>query len=224
MVNPSSYHAVVTGDIVRSTRLSKEAFQAVQDAIVRAGEELARHFPGRLPYPVELFRGDSWQMFLPDPGDALRLGLFVRAFVRAEAGRVDTRIAIGVGSVDKMPERSVGDGRGDAFRISGELADVKGGSRMRFAIIHEPAAWWQERSISAVLTVLDGMVSRWTSAQGTAVCGALLGRKQEQIAEQWPRRPITQQSAGQHLARAGWDGVREAVEYYEDVMNARAAR
>jgi hypothetical protein len=166
---------------------------------------------------------------VPDPADALRMALFVRAFIRAEADRVDTRFAIGVGAVDKMPEQSVGDGRGDAFRLSGERIENKRGPRMQFAMEHDATrertdGWWEDRSLSTLLAVMDVVVARWTSAQATAVRGALLDWKQEQIAETWPHGPITQQSAWQHLDRAGWVGVHAALDYYEDVMKRWSPR
>jgi hypothetical protein len=89
---------------------------------------------------------------------------------------------------------------------------------MRFATpLHSNIAT-DEYAIPAILTVLDVIVSRWTSAQATAVAGALMRMNQQQIATSWPHKSITQQSAAQHLARAGWDGVEAALEYYEEVM------
>jgi hypothetical protein len=217
----SSYHATITGDVVQSERLSAPRFKSVQEIIKRGGVELQRWFPDRIPLPLEMFRGDSWQLLVTDPGDALRIALYLRAYVRAEAGAggVDTRLSIGVGTVDLLPEQSVREGRGEAFRVSGELLDKKSGRRMRFALSKSlPGAEWRERSIDVLLSVLDVVAIRWTSAQARALCGALLNWKQERIAQNWPGEPITQQAAGQHLARAGWDGVREAVEYYEEVM------
>jgi len=226
MPSPQPYHAAVTGDIVQSTRLAREQFREVQDAITNAGAELARHFPQRMPLPVELSRGDSWQIFVLDPADSLRMALYMRAFIRAQTG-VDTRISIGVGSVDKMPEKSVGDGRGEAFRLSGDMAEKKRAPRMRFAMEPDDTpedGGGMSRAISTILTVLDVVVARWTSAQATAVRGALLGWKQEEIAEKWPAKPITQQSAWQHLDRAGWDGVETAIDYYESVMKKWSPR
>jgi hypothetical protein len=212
------YCAVLTGDIVRSGRLSPQKFKTVQEILQRGSQELSLRFPNRMPLPIEVFRGDSWQLLVTDPGAALRIGLYFRGFLRAEAG-ADTRLSIGVGAVDSMPLRSVGESRGDAFRISGELLDKRSPSRMRFGISSQhPVDWWEERSIAVLLAVLDVFVTRWTSAQARAVCGALLDWTQEQIAERWVGEAITQQAAGQHLARAGWDGVHEAVGYYEEVM------
>ncbi len=215
----SPYRAVLTGDVVQSTRLSSEKFKDVQEILRRASDDVAQFFPGRAPFPTEVFRGDSWQLLVTDPTDALRIALFVRAYLRADTKRVDTRISIGVGTVDTQPTHGVGEGRGEAFRLSGELLAKRTPSRMRFAMTKaHPDSWWQERSVATILAVLDLVVLRWTSAQALAIRGALVGWKQERIAESWPGGAITQQAAAQHLARAGWDGVREAVAYYEEIM------
>lgn len=243
------YYAVVTGDIVKSSRLPRARFREVQDVIRSGGVELQKQFPLGTAFQIQLFRGDSWQLLVPDPGHALRLALYLRAYVRAESHGVDTRFAIGVGPVDNLPEGNVSDGRGEAFRISGELADDKRSSRMKFGLFRQDRSssasdysrvlledepdrnmsfgittdhldgWWEEYSVSTLLTVLDVTASRWTPAQATALCGAIRGWKQEQIAQNWPDTPITQQSASQHLTRAGWDAVRASLEYYEHIMS-----
>jgi len=212
------YQAVITGDVVRSGRLSNQKFRNVQEIIKRGGDELSQRFPQSMPLPIQMFRGDSWQFVVMKPVDALRIALFFRAYLRAEA-TIDTRLSIGVGTIDSPSQQSVGEGRGEAFVLSGAWLDKKTPSRMRFAMSNQtPDTWWPARSIAAVLSVLDVVVARWTSAQARAVCGALLEWKQERIAENWPGEPITQQAAGQHLARAGWEGAREALSYYEEVM------
>lgn len=216
--SPNRCSAVITGDIVRSGRLTSQRFKAVQESLHRGSRTLEERFPRDASFPIDVFRGDSWQMLVPDPRDALRVGLFLRAFLRAEGG-VDTRLAIGVGTTDGVVRERVGESRGDAFRVSGELLDKKSPSRMRFRIAGTES-WWGEHAIAVVLAVLDVVAARWTSAQGRAICGALFDWKQEQIAERWPGEAITQQAAGQHLARAGWDGVREAVGYYESTMGS----
>lgn len=226
---PRDYRAVITGDIVRSEQLSGARFAGAQESIRRGGAQIRELFPDVVPLPLELFRGDSWQLLVTEPVHALRVAFFLRAFLRAEAD-VDTRFAIGVGPVDAVPKESVGQGRGEAFRLSGSMLDWKVATSMRFAVAgHAPEnvedllAMGDEtidarlvRAISVTLFVLDIVVRNWTRAQGRAVCGALLGWTQERIAESWPGESITQQAVAQHLARAGWDGTREALAFYED--------
>ena len=215
--------AVITGDIVRSGQLSRAQFERVQKSIRGGSAEIRQHYPDQVPLPLELFRGDSWQLLVADPAHAFRIALYLRAYLRAEAD-VDTRFAIGVGPVDAMPTTSVASGRGEAFRLSGQLLDQKSSTRMRFAMAEGDSETERgERSIDVIMLILDIIVRDWTSAQARAVCGALLDRTQEKIAETWPGEPITQQAAGQHLARAGWDGVHEALVFYENIMRRGSA-
>ncbi len=222
MSSPSDkYYAVVTGDIVGSTRLSPATFKRVLAVIDRGGADLQKQFARSVHLPISVFRGDSWQLLVVDPGDALRVALYFRACLRAESdsGGIDTRFSIGVGPIDTLPERSVAEGRGEAFVLSGQLMDKKISSRMRFALARTtPDDWWEERSIAVILSIMDTVATRWTSAQARAVCSALIGWTQERIAKGWSDGPITQQAVAQHLARAGWDGISEAIEYYERVM------
>jgi hypothetical protein len=226
---PGKNPAVITGVIVRSKRLSSAEFKSAQESLRCGGEEIRRHYADQVPLPLEVFRGDSWQILVVDPARALRIALYLRAFLRAEAD-VDTRFAIAIGPIDAMPKESVGTGRGEAFRLSGAMLDWKMATHMRFAVAgeipvsaenslevgEETAGERLARAISAMLLILDIVVKNWTRAQGRAVCGALLEWKQERIAERWPGEPITQQGVAQHLARAGWDGIREALDFYED--------
>jgi hypothetical protein len=224
-------HAVITGDIVRSGRLSSEGFGRVQEFLLHAGEEIRQRFSDQVPLPLDVFRGDSWQLLVTTPRPALRIALHMRAFLRAEAD-VDTRFAIGIGPIDAVPAKSVATGRGEAFRLSGAMLDWKVATNMRFAVAghapdnahdlisslgEESADERDARAISLALLILDIIARNWTRAQARAVCGALLEGTQEKIAESWPGEPITQQAVHQHLARAGWDGVRETLLFYEDI-------
>jgi hypothetical protein len=212
------YYAVITGDIVHSRKLPPDQLRSVQQAIKAAGDELYERHPGKVVLRIQLFRGDGWQLLLHEPADALRFALFIRARVRSASPVADSRFAIGVGTVDDIPEANVGIASGEAFTLSGQLLDSKEASLMRFTTWEHPNTRGDEHAIPTILSVLDVIVSRWTSAQATAVAGALLRRNQQQIAMNWPHTHITQQSAAQHLSRAGWSAVNAALEYYEDVM------
>jgi hypothetical protein len=226
---PRTHRAVITGAFVRSKQLTSEEFENAQAAIRQGGARMRELFAAEVPLPLEVFRGDSWQILVTDPARALRIALYLRAFLCAEAG-VDTRFAIGVGPVDAIPKNSVGQGRGEAFRLSGAMLDWKVATHMRFSVAglvaenaRDPIHIGEEtvdeilvRAISATLLILDLIARNWTRAQGRAVCGALLEWTQEKIAESWPGESITQQAVAQHLSRAGWDGVRETVALYED--------
>ena len=86
--------AVLTGDIVNSTRLGLAKDKKLTHALLEI-------FEGD---KMEFYRGDSFQAYVKDPRHALRLALLSRtAAIRLfkDEGRViaDIRISIGIGKV-----------------------------------------------------------------------------------------------------------------------------
>ena len=207
--------AVLTGDIVRSSKLSGKDRPRLHSAISTAADDLRRHFNAAIPYDIDVFRGDSWQLLVSDPRQALRVALYFRARLRSQFddAKVDTRIAIGIGGVDFLPESGVSTGDGDAFRRSGWAFEELGrSSRMAFSAAENA------RCIDVVVRLVDHPATYWTARQAYAVSQALFGHTQEEIAESWVDRPITQQAVAQHLARAGWHAVDTAVSFFEEFI------
>ena len=113
--------AVLTGDIIKSSKLTGERRQKTLTAIEQLAEESAKlHQDLKLTGP-EIFRGDSWQLLLSPPHHALRVACFIRAGLRSR-GLADTRIGIGLGGVE-MHDGRLGQSDGVAFRLSGRALD-----------------------------------------------------------------------------------------------------
>src|SRR3982750_360612 len=98
--------AVLTGDIVNSTKLTsvneKRILKQLK-SILLAGKH-------------EFYRGDSFQVYIKDASQALRIALLCRMAAMAippdENGtRSDVRISIGIGSV-KMPVKTLSAAKG----------------------------------------------------------------------------------------------------------------
>lgn len=209
--------AVLTGDIVGSTKLSGDQRRRLHDVLAEVSEELRQRFGTAIPYELDVFRGDSWQIMVTEPRLALRVALRFRARLRSrfEDVKVDTRVGIGVGGVDFLPEKGVSTGDGDAFRRSGwAFEELTRGERMAFA-----GRGPHSRCLDVCVRLIDYPAAHWTARQAYAVAEALLGHTQEEIAEGWMDRPITQQAVAQHLARAGWHAVDTAVGYFEETID-----
>jgi hypothetical protein len=212
-------YAVLTGDVVGSSRLSAPERRKLHTAMSQASTALLKAFKGAVPAPVEIFRGDGWQMLVTDPVQALRIALFYRATLRAgsPSRRLDTRLAIAVGRVDFVPADRVAEGDGAAYRLSGTaLESMARRGRMRFVYPAHPA----EKPLALVVHLVDGLVSRWSDRQALAVTGALRGWSQETIAAKSWDEPITQQAVAQHLDRAGWSYVEAALDYFEETLGS----
>lgn len=214
--------AVLTGDIAGSRRLSRRVRTELPAALRGIASTARERFAKAVCHPIDVFRGDSWQLLVREPSRSLRIALFMRANLRAafEETRVDTRVAIGVGTVDFVPETDISGGDGEAFRLSGRALDEMGrGFRMAVALSPGfPKS--TNRLLDAVAKLIDVQAASWTQRQAFAVGKALLGLTQEEIGEAWMEHPISQQTVAQHLASAGWNAIDYALSVTEPILES----
>lgn len=207
--------AVLTGDVVRSTRLGGGS-RALAGRLERAGT-LAGELASGTATPVDVFRGDAWQMAVRPPADAVAVAIRFRLALRWLCGEsdVDTRVAIGIGDVERLPRRRVSRGNGAAFQRSGRGLDTLARGRRMTIRLDDPEL---EATLDAILGLIDTLVSGWSEAQAYAVDFALLGWTQTQIARAWEPEPITQQSVNRHLQRAGWPAIARALDRCRELL------
>lgn len=217
----TSFFAVLTGDVVGSRRLEADQRQRLLAVLARAGEELQEAFPQSIPYLPDIFRGDSWQFVSTEPACSLRHGLFFRARVKAgmQSSRVDTRISLGIGTIDFLPPDAPAAGAGQAFNLSGEGLD--GMDRHFYFTLRFPPQFESGQAVvlEAVGRLIDRLAQDWTDRQALAVSGALLDLTQARIAEVVFRGELTQQAVAQHLASAGWPAIQSGLEAFEMMIS-----
>ncbi len=218
MAGSTQIYAVLTGDLVKSSRLSPETSYAAMARIRELGREFEGVHAGATIGEVDTFRHDSWQWLLAEPILALRAAVFMRAGVRSLSQgtmKLDTRIAIGIGPTETISKRRISDSRGPVFTLSGQTLDAMKDGRLAYAGGNSDgiAGWLSD----VVVPLLDCIVTDWTAAQARAVYGALLALTQEQTARRWPvvkatgKRP-TRQAVAKALAGAHWTAVKSVLE------------
>ena len=212
--------AVLTGDIVSSTSLSKEARSRLPDVLRQVGDDVREHFAAAGPSAIDVFRGDSWQLVLAQPAAALRITLYFHSRLHSMSTDepLTSRTAIGIGNVDFIPPDSVSEGDGTAFRLSGKALEEMDRNRRLAIAVDDANASCECVALPIILTLIDALTKRWTAKQARAVSGALRDMRQEQIAAEWHPAPITQQAIAQHLESAGWNAVDEAVAQFEQII------
>jgi hypothetical protein len=179
----------------------------------KAWAQTTEAFPGAIPFKIDVFRGDGWQLLMSDRQRCLRIGLFFRACLRAMlAGEheLDTRMAIALGSVDFVRER-VSQGDGEAYRLSGHGLEAMPRKQRLILILSEDN---QPVELTVIVRLLDAIVQGWTSRQALAIQGGLQGWASQKIAKKWPNM-ISQQAITKHLAGAQWPAVEAALLYVE---------
>ena len=239
--------AVITGDFTGFSGLALVVRMKAPGIVRNAGQSMVRAFGPVMPSDIDVFRGDGWQALLSDPVLALRAALFFRAFIisRIDHPGIDTRMAIGIGSVDYVPPGNVAAGDGPAYRASGKRLESmttprRGLIRCAFA----PCAMSEgitdftpgaaaggpgqatipdEEMVDALVRLAGAAGGLWRARRAMAVEGALKGWRQTEIAANWPESaggPISRQAVGRHLERAGWHGIAHAVDVFEKKMAA----
>lgn len=196
---------VLTGDLVASRKAGRPEVDAAMQALSDAAADFGRDHGHDLRFTR--FRGDGWQVLVPDANLALEATLFLAARLRATGGQIDTRISIGIGPVDTPGSRDLSDASGPAFFTSGDHLE-KIGRRQRLHIAGVDVGPWHV----AVIDLLDHILAGWSAPQAEAVALALRSDAptQDDIAAELG---ITRQAVQSRLAGAGFsflDSAREA--------------
>ncbi len=204
-----SIYAVLTADIVNSTGLGS----GVEETVLQVLQQVLS------PYLTEFYRGDSFQAFLEDPVVSLRVALLCRALTisvtAAEEGPAvsDVRISIGLGPV-KLPVRTPGMGRGEAFLLSGRGLDGIQKTERRLAIISGQAI--ADIGLEVMADHLDAIYQQMTPKQAAAIGWLLQGVTQQEVAVHLNKSRST---VSQLAAAGGWGEIEKILEQFEKLIN-----
>jgi hypothetical protein len=216
------YAAVLSGDLIGSASMSSHEGRPVAEILKAAVEEAVGAFPSVRLSPLDVFRGDSWQLMVEPANEALRVSLFIRAHLRGHGPtRIpywDTRIAIGLGSVDHVVSDQISESQGEAFVVSGRGLDGLADERNRTMVLC-PANRDVRPAEAAVISLLDALVRGWSDKQALAVAGRLRGWTQEAIAESFTP-PVKQHTAGAHLLKANWEAIEDALFWFSETFQS----
>jgi len=212
-------YAVITGDIVGSSKLAPLPREELY-GLMRQGASVMRSWLRQaMPLDVDVYGGDHWQVLLTDPAKALAAALFYRAFLLAYGDGIDTRLAVGTGTVDFVPADRVSEGDGEAFRLSGRaLNEASDNRRMWFASAGQRERWrWD-----MVFDLIDSIIAQdWTPKRALAVSGAVRSLKLHEIGKLWEPE-IADSTVHEHLKAACWPAISRAEAQFSEYWTAEA--
>ncbi len=207
-------YAVLTGDIVESRGLSSEQSKALQQRLKSAAADFESVFPGAVVGTLGITRGDGWQVALQKSGQALQLALFLRAVVKSEF-KTDTRVSIGIGTVDRLEPSNIIESTGLAFERSGHgLENMLKKDRLA---LNDGSGGLAGRIITSLL---DCLVGRWSERQAFVAAHSLLDRTQEEIAQLSPVNAKTgnkpsRQAVAKTQDQIHFTVIEETVHYFK---------
>ncbi len=199
---------VITADIVASTNLSKLQLKALMKNL---SVLLA-------PYQHEFFRGDSFQVYVKSPAEALLLLLQMRATAMklvsvSSTPLTDIRAWLGIGYI-KAPVKSLKTATDEAFILSGRAFDkMSAGQRLGITCNEKNVA--VNIGLQLVADFLDYLFQRLTSKQAAVVFELLMNRTQMETAK---RLKKSQATVHKHAQSAGWPQVEKLLTDYQTLL------
>jgi len=200
--------AVLTGDIINSRKVNTRAWLPVLK------KELASI--GDTPRQWEIYRGDSFQVEVKDPTDALRIALLLKAAMRTLPG-VDVRIAIGIGD-KRFSGAKITESNGSAFVNSGEKYDQLKKEKQELAVKTPWPDFDDEYNLYLKLVLVA--MKYWTQNTAVSVRMAMKnpGKSQELLGKSMK---IKQNTVSTRLKRARYYEITEVLDRFKAKLEER---
>jgi predicted XRE-type DNA-binding protein len=198
--------SIITGDIINSrTSNTGKWMDGLKSVLNREGLN---------PQAWEIFRGDSFQVEIKNPKDALYRAIQIKAAIKQQK-KVDVRMCIGIGDKSYESERLT-ESNGTAFVHSGQGFEELKKNKQTLSIVTGDDAFDSEMNllIRLILIVMDN----WTPAVAEYVTISLRGGLlQEQIAG---LLNISQSSVSERNQRSYISEIKEVDSWYRDKIFA----
>jgi len=194
--------AVITGDIINSKKLNPKKWLKPLKA------ELEAIGPG--PKLWEIYRGDSFQLMITNPAEALITSIKIKASLKSVSG-MDVRMAVGIGTKIHSAQK-VTESNGTAFVHSGEKFEMLKKEKQNLAIKSD----WPEFDKEMNLYLKLGLIAmdNWTVNAAEIVKTTM--ENPDKLQEELGKIVgIKQNAISNRLKRAYYDEIMEVNEMYK---------
>lgn len=206
---------VITGDVINSSSIPIEQRSDLLTFMSSILDDIKQVFS--LHY--EFFRGDSIQIIIENPSDALLVGLLFRAGLRGRTGKEfsniwDARISIGIGKTEYLANH-ISTSDGEAFRLSGRTLD-----NMNKATLCLTTPWVEVNDEFKVsLPFVDDIVCGWTVSQACALYHTFLKQStKKEVATILGQSP---QNISRLLILAKEKPIRNLIDRFKTVITSK---
>lgn len=178
-----NWSAVITGDLVKSSKLPAHQYEQTIQALEQILSNLSGHASN-----FSMYRGDAFQLLLPCATTALKAALLIRLTLIAIGS--DCRLSIGIGEVDNQRSQ-VSLSTGEAFMLSGRGLEPLKEQHWALHLPIATAVEWQ-----LLLRFSDVLLQQMTARQAQVMYGYFANGQisHQQLAEilQSSRANVTQ--------------------------------
>jgi hypothetical protein len=195
--------AVITADIVNSTLLTP----ASEKKLVEALSSVLN------PNRYEFYRGDSFQVYIKDPGSALRILLQTRVIARKISPDNDIRASIGIGEVNPHL-RKLNTATDEAFVLSGRSFDVLSKTSDRL-MIQSPNDIFNH-AFKVISYFIDYLFKNLTEKQAEVFFVLLENTTQAEVAKKLKK---SQSTVNKHIQSGGWHELSNVLTEYRALVS-----
>lgn len=221
-------YCVLSGDIVSSTSLT----QSEREELIQSLEKLIQNLTIRYNIYGRILKGDYLECVIPEPGNALRIALIIKSYIKylaatargipAESNRIKyykthgIRVALGYGNLSNFnKEKDIIDG--EAIYLSGrEISGESTYNKERLIIKNSLFFASNYTALNEVFTpifaLLDVLLTKATARQCEVLYLKLQNFSEEEIAK---KLGIGQSAVNQHSTGLGWNAIESAVHYFD---------
>ena len=214
--------AVLTADIVGSSRYGSADRRKLDEVIHKAFADVERRFPDaihtRLAFGITA--GDELQCGISNTPRALDILTYFRAVVAASDLRPSVRLraSVGIGELSTPKRQNPYEEDGPAFVYARkgleEIAKARSPLRATKLITGVTEV---DTAADAVLCLTDFIQQSWTVAQWEAIRWSLLGLTREAIAS---KLKVAHQNVTKRLLAAGWPHFEVAAVYLRHLLES----
>lgn len=200
--------AVLTGDIVNSTRIGRANERKL---LKNLQQVLAAHL-------FEFYRGDSLQVYIKVPTQALQMALLCRTVGMSitqdeKVASSDVRVSIGIGQVNTSV-KSLGNAKGEAFVLSGRAFDEK--LHADTGLVISTANPLANAGLQVIADYINAIFKVMTSKQAAVIFQLLKGETQQQVATKMKKSKST---INQRVKAGRWPEIEKLLKQYENIIN-----
>lgn len=197
---------VITGDIIHSQKVDSSIWLAILKSELNGF--------GKSPAVWEVFRGDSFQVEVQNPSDALRGAIKLKASLKSIKG-MDVRISIGIG--DKTHHaKKVTESNGSAFVYSGVQYDQLANEKQNLMVATHSTVFNRDMNFYLKLALL--FMDNWSVSSAEMIKSAMENpqHSQQELGELFG---IKQSAVSNRLKRANYSEIEELLEIYKLKIN-----
>lgn len=211
-VSSSSPIAVITGDIVDSTKLSNKDFDLIMYGLQSALTTIKNSHARNDSYNK---RGDAFQIVIHDYHNTLRYALYLRTYLKSLKKPFDCRLSIAIARNANL-RFNLESSMGDAFTLSGRGMESMTNERLVIQTDRDQAI--ANRSLELIVKFIDRQITSLTSRQCEVLVPLLATNQKIQQKELASLLQITEGTVSSSLKRSEWALISESIELFEYMM------